>query len=63
MNRFLFSAWIAMRDTPTQRAKTARRILFNTSLDEECERDQDNDRTADRNTNPVHALLELEEIG
>ena len=39
------------------------RISFNASLDGECERDQDNARAAERNPNPVHALLEPEEIG
>ena len=43
--------------------KACQRIPFNASLDEERERDQDNDRAADGNANPVHALLELEEIG
>src|SRR6266704_551683 len=43
--------------------KASQRISFNASLDEQCERDRDNDRTANRNTNPVHAPLELEEIG
>ena len=43
--------------------KACQRIPFNASLDEECERDQDNDRAADGNANPVHTLLELEEIG
>src|SRR5258708_32884442 len=36
---------------------------FNASLDEQCESHQDNNRAADRNTNPVHAPLEPEEIG
>jgi hypothetical protein len=49
---------------PTGKDREAcQRISFNASLDEECERDEDNDRAADRNPNPVHALLEPEEIG
>jgi hypothetical protein len=42
--------------------KCCQRIPFDASLDEERERCQDNDCTADRNTYPVHAPLE-EEIG
>lgn len=43
--------------------EASQRISFDASLDEQCERDHDNDRTANRNINPVHALLEPEEIG
>ncbi len=50
-------------DPQGEQGKDCKRVPFNASLDEERERDQDNDRAADGNTNPVHALLELEEIG
>ena len=50
-------------DPEGEEGKACQRIPFDASLDEECEGDQDDNRTTDGNTNPVHALLELEEIG